>query len=663
MNSPNGVHLSENTVQKVKLCADLDSLLDTLIQTPYLSWIDIRLLEVMAVASGLVECKQLISNYKQSMFSIRLIDVLPNAPSKVVKDEYYTKLVTMVGKDDLTVADLLEFHDQFENVIIVIGKGDFRLEHLMGGKRVDKAMVNFMLEACRKGKTMKVRFGRVLFSGVSAAGKTNFYKLLLNKKFQARHISTGLHESERVSAMKIGMQCLDSHVQFIVLDFKKEIEELKSRLNILTKQPQQPEVQLTEQSQVEPSVAKVEMKSEVNLQMQLCGVELSMVESTVSSEKIINFVEDTWNILTFLDTGGQPEFINMLPAVNSCAMVTFIVHNMKNSLTSPVTVTHGRKDGEQSFKPYTIDCTNLQLIRSLISFTNNILLGRRPDAIFNKESIIKGNNTSYVSFIGTHSDCVPKEDINKLNSDLEVIVSDFQLPMHVWKRVHKDYKYLIPVDNTTAHIDDEDKSAIVIRNKLYDVLCEQNTYHVPIVWIILELEIRQICQERHNHAISYAEVVELCREKKLLDEEDDIKNGLRFHHLFGTLLYFEEVEEISDIIFTDLQWLFDKMTDIVKLSFDLSDVKASEDFERKGIFRPVLLDKINFTVEGFRGIGDPSRNFKESFLKLLEHLNIVAPMKQPNGIIEKYFMPCLLSNCSFDSDKSQCNFLTTYDGK
>jgi len=55
-----------------------------------------------------------------------------------------------------------------------------------------------MLEACRKGETMKVRFGRVLFSGASAAGKTNFYNLLLKKQFQQQHISTGLHESERL---------------------------------------------------------------------------------------------------------------------------------------------------------------------------------------------------------------------------------------------------------------------------------------------------------------------------------------------------------------------------------------------------------------------------------------------------------------------------------
>ena len=132
----------------------------------------------------------------------------------------------------------------------------------------------------------------------------------------------------------------------------------------------------------------------------------------------------------------------------------------------------------------------------------------------------------------------------------------------------------------------------------------------------------------------------------VLDSENDIKSGLRFHHLFGTLLYFEEVVEMSDIIFTDLQWLFDKLTDVVELSCDDSDVKASEDFEHKGIFRPTMLNRINFSIND---ISIEKRDFKKSFLKLLEHLRIIAPIHQPNDGTEKYFMPCLLNFNNFDS--------------
>ena len=515
---------------------------------------------------------------------------------------------------------------------------------------VNKAMMDFMLEACRKGETMKVRFGRVLFSGASAAGKTNFCNLLLKKEFQPQHISTGLRESERVSAVKLSTQHSDHGVSFDKLDLEKEKSYLWSCLSLFTGQGVE-----------EHSSSIHEEFEEVDkcLTEKLCTVERNILEKNPSHDESLPKhspldKDNILNILTFLDTGGQPEFINMLPAVNSCAMVTFIVHNMTESLDSLVTVAHGRKDGEPSFKPYHINCTNMQLIRSLISYTDNILCGRRVDALFNKQETYK----SYISFIGTHLDKVTTEDVNKLDKDLGKIVSDFELS-HVWIGVDNKCHYLTPVNATTASKNDEDQCAGVIRKKLYDTLCDQHPYDIPIVWLILELEIRQICEIQNCSAISYAGVVELCRDKGLLNNEDDIKNGLRFHHLFGTLLYFEEVEEMNDIIFIDFHYLFNKLTDIVKLSYDVPDAKALEAFKHKGIFGLTLVQKLNFTIEEF-GRVDSSRDLTKPFLKLLEHLMIIAVIKQPSVTIEEYFMPCLLKNCRFDLSVGQSHFLEAY---
>jgi len=523
---------------------------------------------------------------------------------------------------------------------------------------------------------MKVRFGQVLFSGASGAGKSNFCNLLLKKAFRSQHVSTGLHESERVSAMKIKMQHSDEQITFKILDIKREIDELQSRLHTLTEpsQPSEPlkgnsieELPSPFQSELESAkqedVYDMEQSTHYNEDYDEDNADLSSKYGVLRVLQIADDPtsstnhdkEDTWNILTFLDTGGQPQFINMLPAVNSFTMITFIVHKMTDSLSSPVDVTY---HGEQPFTSYSIGCTYLELIKSLISFTSSKVLEKKTEKICNEENIIKRKNTSYVSFVGTHFDKIPEGDVKllgEIDRDLTLIVSDFQV--RVLMNIHKDYKYLIPVNNTTANTDDEDQSAVLIRNKLYDVLCEQNTYHVPIVWIILELEIRYLCKERHNHAISYAEVVKLCREKKLLEKESDIKNGLRFHHLFGTLLYFEEVKEMNDIIFTDIQWLFDKMTDLVKLSYHISDNEDIEEFEHKGIFSPGLLDKIDFSIGC---IEFESKNFKMSFLKLLEHLRIIAHIHKSNDSKERYFMPCLLKNCNVNYCKGLNTFLEDY---
>ena len=135
INTPNGAQLPPELVTRVKACENVTKLFEVLADSAYWSWVDIRLLKVMAAASGLVEAIKLISDYSKIIFSKRLIDLLPNAPSKEVKEEYYTKIVTKLNKNpnNMTVADLLEFQSQLEKVLLDIKDGICILEHLEGG--------------------------------------------------------------------------------------------------------------------------------------------------------------------------------------------------------------------------------------------------------------------------------------------------------------------------------------------------------------------------------------------------------------------------------------------------------------------------------------------------------------------------------------------------
>ena len=125
MNSPNGAKLPPDIIIKVKSSTNVNALFDTLAESPYWSWIDIRLLSVMAAATGCVESIELLASYKKSVFTRKLIDVLSNAPNKKVKEEYYSKIVTKINKDanEMTVADLLDFQRELEEVILDINKG------------------------------------------------------------------------------------------------------------------------------------------------------------------------------------------------------------------------------------------------------------------------------------------------------------------------------------------------------------------------------------------------------------------------------------------------------------------------------------------------------------------------------------------------------------
>ena len=133
--SPNGAQLPPDVVRKIQNAENLDDLLDIIAATEYWSWIDLRLLEALVVASGSPTAQDIVNKYKENVYTKKLIDVLPKAPSKEVRDAYFAKVISKVGKssDEITVADLIEFRSKLENVIMDINNGSCVLEHIADG--------------------------------------------------------------------------------------------------------------------------------------------------------------------------------------------------------------------------------------------------------------------------------------------------------------------------------------------------------------------------------------------------------------------------------------------------------------------------------------------------------------------------------------------------
>ena len=135
IHTPSGAQLSPDMVKDIKTAKNLNVLLDTLADSPYWSWIDLRLLEAMVVASGSSAANNLLTSYQSSVFSMKLVEVLPSVPSVKVKDEYYSKIVSKIEKniEEITVSDLLEFRSQLETVIMDIKTGTCALAHIEEG--------------------------------------------------------------------------------------------------------------------------------------------------------------------------------------------------------------------------------------------------------------------------------------------------------------------------------------------------------------------------------------------------------------------------------------------------------------------------------------------------------------------------------------------------
>ena len=486
-----------------------------------------------------------------------------------------------------------------------------------------------MLEARHKGLSIKTRHSKVLFCGSSAIGKSNFINLLLKKKFEKNHKPTGVTESHQLLSKQITLvksKCDSKICELEYLNFENQIKWLRWYLK-------------TKNYHSSTNDTCTEKLSSDSIESNDQPQQTLPIENKVAQSDAVPLGNppDIWNLLTFLDTGGQPAFINMLPAVNSSAMITFILHSMEggvDGLTKKVTV-YG--DGPE----YSLDYDYTDLVKMLFSM-------RKPKELDVFEQLLTERNTKcdkncYLSLVGTKSDlCVDSVTVAKsIYKKLEPIIDQTICKSSL---IAVDGNYFVPVSNCKAGTDDEDPMASKIRNCIHECLEKRDIYYIPIVWLILELEIQNRTKE--ESVISFTEIFKICQESHLITEEADIRTALKFFHHIGIFLYYSsddlEMKSIADIVITNYQWVFENLTEIVKAAKSTEDV--TKDLRCNGRLSKQVINYIDWKL---------GKNVDQKyFLKLLEKLAIISPTKRMDDP-DEYFMPCVLPTFSFDSTNEQ----------
>ena len=474
-------------------------------------------------------------------------------------------------------------------------------------------MLDRIQKAKENGLTLRLCYTTIAFTGSSAAGKTSFFNLLNKNKFTTEHHSTNVAESHQV-VYTAGVVGSGVKSQWVKLSYETMLKQLCSYLKTHTE------------------MSSSNLKKECHATK--CQVEDNIAENASSCPPL----GDIWKMVNFLDTGGQPEFINLFPTISSSIVLTFIVLNMcrgVKSLDESVKVIHS-KHGKQSYKPYHLHYTNLDLIKLLMAFSKDSSLSKPlPLSIESKSK----NTSSYQCYVGTHADKVNRKKIQAVQIKLQNTADELKCSELLWEL---DKKVLFPVDNTTAGGENEDPIAGIIRTRIQELVENSNIYEVPITWFILLLEMQRICTERNISFLSYKETMEICKIGNLSQDEKEMQSALSFFHHMGIILYYHKVSGMCQYVIINHQWLFEKLTSLVNLTFERKgyNLNAIAKFENEGLLSRSLIEQINLKS----GINT------ECFVALLQQLKIVAK------IDEQYFMPCVLH--SFKSKTS--NILNQY---
>jgi len=567
--------------------------------------------------------------------------------------------------------------------------------------KLDRQVSKILLEAKDKGHAIKLRHSKVVICGSSASGKTSFLNLLVRNDFEKEHKMTGLSKCEhKMIVRKMSVTKDDEGISFKNLELDQQIRMLRSCLNrqkgdvtdkgksirdsesgdiFFSNVTEDIPAQLplhgnsaldkvaenitksddddNSMSPLTAHVGQLSLSSEEPAEKVMSDsnslndddvghADIEQRLANVCNEEESEELPEIWDVLTFLDTGGQPEYISVLPAVNSAVMVTFVVLSLEHglySLSQKITV-HG---GDENHS-YDLSYDYSTLVKMLISM-------RRPQTQSNFSEEQGDTDRSYLSFIGTKSDIISENlqnVVSSIDKGLQSIVKEAECETDLLLVSNYSWKCLIPVSNCHANTPNEDPNAALLRDAIYKRLEERNVYDIPIQWLLLELEIKQCCMSNDNKSyMTFDEVYTLCKKCSISDDEEYIRSFLKSYHILGIFLFYDVPRVENPIVIINHQWLFDNLSKLVDFAIKAKHDSLDQRLQlslKKGLVSRKFMEEIKFDLTN------------DYFIKLLEHLKIIAPVS--TGPEASYFIPCILPTYPLDNDDDKLNFLDEYGG-
>jgi len=349
-----------------------------------------------------------------------------------------------------------------------------------------------------------------------------------------------------------------------------------------------------------------------------------LVERSKGSKR---FLELHW--IHFIDSGGQPQFHEVLPAFIRNTTATMFVIKLSERLDEHPKIEYYDGNGQVIGKPYHYALRNDQMLQHCIR-----TLLSRPST--------REGRYSNIFLIGTHRDLEDSssESRSEKNSKLIDMLKPSLKDQLVYYRPFSEV--IFPV-NAKNPVELDHKVFAMIRKLVEDKRRAPPPYKVPVGWFLLE---QDITKSAKRGVISRKECLAIA---SILDIDKEALNAaLGYFDSLNIFLYYPSV--LPEVVFSSSQVLPDKVTEFVHFSYNLqsdSPPVALEgmwlQFKEKGIVTVDMFQDARFSAHYIPGLFEPT-----DLIKLFKHLLIVAPLSPT-----EYIMPSLLQTISPEEVRKQ----------
>ena len=335
-------------------------------------------------------------------------------------------------------------------------------------------------------------------------------------------------------------------------------------------------------------------------------------------------------LLYVIDTGGQPEFFEILPLLLQGPCLGLVFISLAHSLQEPLRVSY--RNAPDSYLPVQYDSTytQLEMIHMLLAAFHSL----NSDVQFQSETF-QQRRRSAAFLIGTYFDEVDSTKVKAVIRQIEKSIKSTQffkedLLAKRYISAIDEKAFLFPLDNLNGDEREIHSLRLLLTNVIKDIFRPEP---LPTTWAIFHLLLRHKYEKLGLCSLQTSvELGGACG----LNTEKDVRVALQYIHTrFGTILHYHEVTALDSFVVCDPNLIFRPITKLVAESFGANPLKPEG--------AEVIRQTGEISYNDFNAIcsdNDTSQLIPtEGIVELLKHYNIISEIH--NGDI-RLFMSCLL---------------------
>ena len=463
--------------------------------------------------------------------------------------------------------------------------------------------------------TMKRKMAVVL--GFAGSGKSHTLALLLNKEPPSMRVSTSCAETpiRAIGLRRFKEDDVSSKVYSEVDSKTYSQMMMKSGKDILCSVDRA--AKDVQRKGVFSKLKKIiKKRKKVSNLTQIVEDGLINTLSTASADSVKPLVDEF--VVEMVDSGGQPQFLEILPRFISGIDLAIVVTNLSESLDQyPISYFYG-KDGKSVGKGEPSKLTNEQMLRQFLQMVVSYTQEKRQ---------------IHFLIVGTHRDLehICKETREDKERALSEIVRSLGLRDNAIYADREGKKLIFAINAKDPEEDDHRMGQKIMEVVMDDEGAEIIT--VPVKNHLLEETLTSM-STTGEIALSVNEVMQ--NVGKYFKNEKSLKKSLKYLEQSNRIFYFSEL--FPDKVFGEPQAVLNMVTEVVmehiKLTTGVDTGKVIDGAWKKFKEQAIITENVLIKISGGYG----SHFTPSNMLKLLEELLIV--FKRIPG---EFLMPCLLS--------------------